>query len=144
MVLMICRLLQMPPLGILYIGLYKCRRFYLLPFALSQVTIGPFTDISTFIMIIENFEKYKLDLPFKTYGWLNIVLPLLGYTIIVIFLMYLLYKCFIYFKAWTAHDEKYHKDRNISIPICKTNDMSEFSASLSKYNTKIDTISSQM
>ena len=139
-VLMVCRLLQLPPLGMLYIGLYQCKRFYLLPFALSQATIGAFADISSFMMLLEQVEQSKQGLPFQTYAWLNIVLPLFGYTVMVIFLMYILYRCFIYFKAWTAHDEKYHKERSPPLPICKSNDMSEFSVSISKCNTKADTL----
>uniref|UniRef100_A0AC34QHQ4 Uncharacterized protein n=1 Tax=Panagrolaimus sp. JU765 TaxID=591449 RepID=A0AC34QHQ4_9BILA len=138
-VLIICRLLQLPSLGLLYVGLYQCKQFYLLPFAFTQVTIGSFVDISSFIMILEQAERSKFGLPFHTFEWLNVVLPLMAYTALVILLMFLLYRCFIYFKAWTAHNEKYHRE---SLPTSKRNDMSEFGASLSKYNTKVDTLTS--
>ena len=37
--LMLCRFIQIPPVALLYGGLYKYKRFYLLPFAFTQVLI---------------------------------------------------------------------------------------------------------
>uniref|UniRef100_A0A914Y3Y8 Uncharacterized protein n=1 Tax=Panagrolaimus superbus TaxID=310955 RepID=A0A914Y3Y8_9BILA len=84
-ILMLCRIIQMPPLAFLYAGLYKYKPFFLLPFALSQVTLGPFADISTFMMIVKDYEDNSYPLPFQALPWLNIVIPLFIYMMMKVF-----------------------------------------------------------
>jgi hypothetical protein len=136
-ILMLCRIIQMPPLAFLYAGLYKYKRFFLLPFALSQVTLGPFADISTFMMIVKDYEDNSYPLPFLALPWLNIVIPLFIYMVVVVLLMYVLYRCFVYFRAWTVHSEKYQQEPSTVLPLCRGNDISDFS---SKFNTKGETL----
>uniref|UniRef100_A0A7E4VSH6 Uncharacterized protein n=1 Tax=Panagrellus redivivus TaxID=6233 RepID=A0A7E4VSH6_PANRE len=136
-VLMLCRLAQLPPTAILYGGLYQCKRFYLLPFALCQVTLGPFVDISTFIMILEDAEPDNLF--FNKFTWLNIVIPLILYMVLLIALMFVLYRCFVYFREYTAHNNKYCDDRSTALPLCRGNDISEVSASWNRTSGKADT-----
>uniref|UniRef100_A0A915DAE3 Uncharacterized protein n=1 Tax=Ditylenchus dipsaci TaxID=166011 RepID=A0A915DAE3_9BILA len=62
------------------------------------------------MMLVEHLDASGSSLlPFfqdQNTRWLNVVVPLLLYTIIQVGLIWVLYKCFVFLKARSAHDEK--------------------------------------
>uniref|UniRef100_A0A914RQB3 Uncharacterized protein n=1 Tax=Parascaris equorum TaxID=6256 RepID=A0A914RQB3_PAREQ len=109
----LCRLLQLPFAGVMYVALWLQKRMLILPFAISQtiltlqLTLGCFADISSLIMVISEFEESRSWLPFSgSLQWLNLVLPLFIYTILVVCLMAVLYQCSVYFRDRGAHERR--------------------------------------
>lgn len=89
------------------------------------------------MMIVKDYEDKSYPLPFQALPWLNIVIPLTIYMLTVVLLMYVLYRCFLYFRAWTAHNERYQHEPSTVLPLCRGNDISDFS---SKFTSKGETL----
>ncbi|CEF61440.1 Hypothetical protein SRAE_0000056400 [Strongyloides ratti] len=105
------RLFQLPPVFIAYYSLWKCNPYFIIPFGVSQVCIGSFADIFTILRIIRDLDaNNSLFLPFEgCYKILNILLPLLIYILLAISLLWVLYRCHIYFVA----RKMYQKERDL-------------------------------
>jgi hypothetical protein len=107
-ILLACRLIQIPTVGILYVGLWRHRRFLLLPFAVVQLTLGTFADISTLMLVLADMEASSNNwmLFDSELAWMNIALPLFFYALLLAALLWVLYRCFVFLRARTAHEKK--------------------------------------
>jgi len=107
---LICRFLQLPCCGLLYVGLWLERHQLLAPFAVSQVTLGCFADISTFVLLLNQARKQNNPLLLNP-DWLNLVLPLIVYALVIVWLVLTLFRCFSYFRAKRAHEKEHRQSK---------------------------------
>ncbi|VDK44369.1 unnamed protein product [Anisakis simplex] len=107
-IVFLCRILQLPFAGIMYLALWQQKRTLIIPFAVSQLTLGCFADISSLVMLIyDEFREPHSSLPFTgSLRSLNLVLPLFIYTVLVVCLMGVLYQCSVYFRDRCAHERR--------------------------------------
>uniref|UniRef100_A0A914XTI1 Uncharacterized protein n=1 Tax=Plectus sambesii TaxID=2011161 RepID=A0A914XTI1_9BILA len=102
---LVCRFLQLICCGLNYVGLWLERHEFIVPFAVSQLTLGCFSDISTFVLLLNHAQKHNHFLLLSPH-WLNLVLPLIVYVSVVVWLMLTLYRCFTYFRAKRLHEKE--------------------------------------
>ncbi|KHN82199.1 hypothetical protein Tcan_08972 [Toxocara canis] len=119
-VVFLCRLLQLPFAGVMYVALWLQKRMLILPFVISQLTLGCFADIASLVMVTNELEESHSWLPFSgSLRWLNLVLPLFIYTVLVVCLMAVLYQCSVYFRDRGAYERrrKQMKEKNNELEL---------------------------
>ncbi|KAI6214440.1 hypothetical protein M3Y94_00268500 [Aphelenchoides besseyi] len=105
-ILLICRTVQIPSLALFYVGLWRYQPKYVLPFVMVQCSVGIFADISTLLLLIRELEHQNAWLPFEeNYKWLNILLPLFLYFLLVGLLLHIVHRCYKYLIDRARHDE---------------------------------------
>ncbi|KAI1727998.1 hypothetical protein DdX_00147 [Ditylenchus destructor] len=64
-------------------------------------------------------DPFPIPLRDPSVKWLNLVVPLFIYTLVMVALMWVLYQCFVYLNARSAHDEKrkLEKQQQVKMPL---------------------------
>ncbi|PAV89789.1 hypothetical protein WR25_22443 [Diploscapter pachys] len=78
-VLILCRLLQYIPAVLALLGNYIHRASLLIPFMMSQISLGSYADLQTYMQIISRFQKSSPDSILLITPLLYMVLPILLY-----------------------------------------------------------------
>uniref|UniRef100_A0A0N4Z7Y0 Very-long-chain (3R)-3-hydroxyacyl-CoA dehydratase n=1 Tax=Parastrongyloides trichosuri TaxID=131310 RepID=A0A0N4Z7Y0_PARTI len=116
----IIRLLQLPPVTIAYYSLWRCNPYLIIPFGVSQVCIGSFADIFTLLKILKELDaENSILLPFEgVFEIFNILIPLVIYIFLAICLIWVLYRCHIYFIARRLHqrERNMYRSKKDSLP----------------------------
>uniref|UniRef100_A0A0K0EWS7 Uncharacterized protein n=1 Tax=Strongyloides venezuelensis TaxID=75913 RepID=A0A0K0EWS7_STRVS len=116
----VMRLFQLPPTATAYYSLWRCNPYLIIPFGISQICIGSFADIFTILRVIKDLDEHNsLLLPFTgSFEIFNILIPLVIYILLAISLIWILYRCHIYFIArkmyQTERDMYKSEQKNIS------------------------------
>ncbi|CAJ0933033.1 unnamed protein product, partial [Mesorhabditis belari] len=97
--LLTIRCCQLITVAIAYFGLWKHKHYFLIPFIVSQLTLGAYSDLSTWMILVkEQSSKGKVPSVFFSTPLFYLVLPILLYASLCIFFTYVMYKCFAFFK----------------------------------------------
>uniref|UniRef100_A0A1I7RIY3 Transmembrane protein n=2 Tax=Bursaphelenchus xylophilus TaxID=6326 RepID=A0A1I7RIY3_BURXY len=105
--LLVCRGIQIPTIAIAFLALYRYKQKWLLPFIVVQFTAGIFADISTLLIFVSYLEQNGYRFLFdEHWKWLNIVLPLFAYVAIIVWLAWVMYRCYQFIGARVEHDER--------------------------------------
>ncbi|KAI6176276.1 hypothetical protein M3Y97_00780800 [Aphelenchoides bicaudatus] len=100
LVILLCRIAQVITVGLLYYGLWKFKKQYIVSFVAVQFTLGIFADISTLLILIR--QLYVVEC---------CAAPVF-YFAIVGFLVYVLYFAYKFLEARNIHEEKRRQQDN--------------------------------
>ncbi|CAB3409851.1 unnamed protein product [Caenorhabditis bovis] len=120
-VILTCRLLQFPSCLIAFVGIRRKNPALIVPFIMSQVSLGSYADLHTYIQLISHCAssssllKYSASSPI-----LLIVLPIVFYAIVLILFIYFMYRIV---RSITIQGVAYDI-RSAPIEISVTNDFS--------------------
>uniref|UniRef100_A0A8R1HX75 Uncharacterized protein n=2 Tax=Caenorhabditis japonica TaxID=281687 RepID=A0A8R1HX75_CAEJA len=94
LVILTCRLLQFPSCLIALFGIRNNNPAFIVPFMLSQVSLGSYADLHTYIQLVSKCSGFA---PIATTSpILLIVIPILVYAVVLMFFiynMYMIVKC---------------------------------------------------
>ncbi|CAJ0584416.1 unnamed protein product, partial [Mesorhabditis spiculigera] len=94
------RLFQLLTVAICYIGLWRHKCYYLVPFIVFQLTLGSYADLTTWMLLVKaHSQKDTVPPVYFSTPLIYLVLPILIYAAFCVFFTYVMYKCYAFFKA---------------------------------------------
>lgn len=116
-VLIFCRLLQYIPAFLALLGNYIHRASLLIPFMMSQISLGSYADLQTYMQIISRFQKSNPDSILLITPLLYMVLPILLYAMLLVLFIYVMYEIIRYANVANVKESKGDMRRNTDTQI---------------------------
>ncbi|KAK6746663.1 hypothetical protein RB195_000124 [Necator americanus] len=88
-ILTTCRVLQLIPCFLALAGNYTNNATLLVPFMLSQTSLGSYADLSTYMLLIQNFQDAHPDFWLFASPLLYVVIPVLIYAVLLLLCIYI-------------------------------------------------------
>ncbi|KAJ1368710.1 hypothetical protein KIN20_029967 [Parelaphostrongylus tenuis] len=88
-ILTACRIAQLLPCFLALAGNYTNNATLLVPFMLSQISLGSYADLSTYMILIQDFRSTYPDLWIFISPMLYVVLPIFIYAILLLLCIYI-------------------------------------------------------
>uniref|UniRef100_A0A7I4YNX2 ABC2_membrane domain-containing protein n=1 Tax=Haemonchus contortus TaxID=6289 RepID=A0A7I4YNX2_HAECO len=87
-ILTACRIVQLVPCFLALAGNYTNNATLLVPFMLSQISLGSYADLTTYMLLVQNFQANHPDFWLFANPLLYVVLPILLYACLLMFCIY--------------------------------------------------------
>ncbi|EYC37419.1 hypothetical protein Y032_0793g2386 [Ancylostoma ceylanicum] len=91
-ILTACRVFQLVPCFLALAGNYTNNATLLVPFMLSQISLGSYADLSTYMLLIQDFQNSHPDLWLFASPLLYVVLPIFIYAVLLLLCIYVINK----------------------------------------------------
>ncbi|CAJ0602989.1 unnamed protein product [Cylicocyclus nassatus] len=88
-ILTACRVLQLVPCFLALAGNYTNNATLLVPFMLSQISLGSYADLSTYMLLIQNYQDSHPDVWLFASPLLYVVIPIFIYALLLLLCIYI-------------------------------------------------------
>ncbi|KAK6052317.1 hypothetical protein COOONC_10178 [Cooperia oncophora] len=88
-ILTACRIVQLVPCFLALAGNYTNNATLLVPFMLSQISLGSYADLTTYMLLVQNFQANHPDFWLFSTPLLYVVLPILLYAALLMLCIYI-------------------------------------------------------